>query len=139
MPPTLETTVFSSRESLRPVVPTEADSAVPILNRAGRDLWQKLIEEKLVEWGTNPDYFADEEFDAPLPEIVSLALRHAQKYRDNDWPPPHRIVPDGDGGIVFEVRNGSLSEKIHLWDDGEVDYICFSGAKLVERRRLPPV
>lgn len=136
MPPTLESTVYSSRNSLRCVVPNDADSAAPILSRNDRDIWQQVIDEKLVEWATNADYFADEEFEGPLPDVVSLAVRFARQLRDSKQPPPHRVVPDADGGIVFEIASGEISEKIHFWDDGEVEYMVFRAGKVVERLPL---
>ena len=136
MPPTLESTVYSSRDTLRPVVPTGGDPKSPVLSRYDRDVWQQFIHGKLIEWATNAEYFAEEDFEGPSREVASLALRFAQRFRDLNQPSPHRVVPDGDGGIVFEIKNDELSEKIHFWDDGEVEYMVFRAGKVDERQSL---
>lgn len=138
MPPTLESAVYSPSQSVRPVVPTEAGSQTPVLHRSRQRVWQKFIDEKLIEWATNPDYFDNEDFEGPSPEIVSLALRFAQQLRDTDQLPPHLVVPDADGGIVFEVTGSELTEKIHFWDNGDVEYLIFQAGKVIERRLLQP-
>ncbi|MEZ6133087.1 MAG: hypothetical protein R3C59_30830 [Planctomycetaceae bacterium] len=138
MPPTLESAVYSPSPSVRPVVPTEAGTRPPVLHRSRQRVWQKFIDEKLIEWATNPDYFDNEDFEGPSPEVVSLALRFAQQFRDTDQPPPHRVVPDADGGIVFELTGRELTEKIHFWDNGDVEYLIFRAGKVIERQPLQP-
>jgi hypothetical protein len=58
----------------------------------------------------------------------------AEKFRDEGLPVPDRIVPDPNGGIVFERREGDVSEVIHVWDNGSVEYIRFHGTQLAERQ-----
>ena len=48
-------------------------------------------------------------------------------------PPPTSVVPDANGGIVFERRRNNLSEVLHVWDDGKVEYQCFHGTDLIKR------
>lgn len=71
------------------------------MNRAG---WQRMIDEQLVEWGRNPNQFDEEDFVAPDAEVLDRACRIAMHLRDNGWPAFLRVLPDGEGGIVFEHR-----------------------------------
>ncbi|MEQ9410944.1 MAG: hypothetical protein RIK87_24750 [Fuerstiella sp.] len=136
MVPTIESTACFPAASLPLAVDTNADVASPVLHKANRDLWQKFISEKLVEWGANPEYFDDEDVEPPRPPIIALALRYAKQLRDTDELPPHRVVPDGSGGIIFERRNGGESLKLHFWDDGTVEQIIMDGTQVVARERL---
>jgi len=99
-------------------------------------LWEQIIDHTLIMWGANPSVFADEEFDGPGREVIRLAIEIAKQYARDGKPAPDRVVPDADGGIVFERRQGILSEKIHIWDDGLVEYIQLHGTRVVERYPL---
>lgn len=56
-----------------------------------------------------------------------------------DRPPPDRIVPNGDGGIVFEWWEGKAFETLEVSDRGDVEFCLFIDCKLVERKpqKLP--
>jgi hypothetical protein len=97
--------------------------------------WQSVIDV-LHKWWNEPDYFNDEEFVAPLRPVLALAIKFATNLASRGFASPDRIVPDGDGGIVFELRSLTSSEKIHFWDDGSVEHMIFAGAKLVDRRPM---
>lgn len=98
--------------------------------------WQAVIGQ-LFKWWNEPEYFAGEDYDPPTGEILELAMSFAKCFRDAGLVPPHRVVPDADRGVVFEARRGTLAEKIHIWSDGEVEYLLFSGSQLIERRPIP--
>ncbi len=50
--------------------------------------------------------------------------------------PPTSVVPDVNGGIVFERRENGITEVFHVWEDNTLEYQCFEGTHLVERRSL---
>lgn len=95
--------------------------------------WQKLIDERLLKWLADPSQLEDEGIEAPDGTILRLAIDLAEKYRDDKLPPPDSLVPDPDGGIVFELQHDDISEVIHIWDDGQVEYQRFEGSKLAAR------
>ena len=101
-----------------------------------REKWQNLIDYKLIEWGLDPSQLDDEGVESPTPEIIQRAISLAEALRDRDCPPPDTVVPDPNGGIVFERRENGLSEVFHVWDDGTVEYRRFQGTRLDERRLL---
>lgn len=101
-----------------------------------RGAWQRVIDHKLIEWGGNPEKLEDEGVNPPTRETISRAIRLAEAYRDESYAPPDSVVPDPDGGIVFERRDRDVSEVLHVWEDGTVEYQLFQGVRLVVRRTL---
>ena len=127
--------------SLLEAVQTDVDTQSPMTREQGpedrsRASWQNLIDHKLIEWGRDPGQFDDEGVEAPTRETIRLAIVWAQALRDAGFAPPDNVVPDPNGGIVFERREKEVSEVFHIWDDGSVDYCYFRGTRLVERRTL---
>jgi hypothetical protein len=126
---------------LRDAVPTGVDTASPVTRDYGREdssreAWQHLIDYRLIEWGRDPTPLEDVGVEPPSGEVVRLAVELAQAFRDAHFPPPNNVVPDPNGGIVFERRETDVSEAYHVWDDGTVEYQRFHGTRLVERRTL---
>jgi hypothetical protein len=104
--------------------------------RAARESWQDAIDRKLIEWGRTPSPLEDIGVDPPTKETIQRAIRLAEVFRDEGLPGPESVVPDPNGGIVFERREGDVAEVCHLWDDGTTEYQRFEGTRLVERRTL---
>lgn len=98
--------------------------------------WQRLIDYKLIEWGCNPTVIEDDGIEPPDTDTIQRAVELAKRFRDESLPPPDNVVPDGDGGIVFERREGDVSEVLHVWDDGTQEYLRFHDSRLVERSSL---
>jgi hypothetical protein len=119
-----------------PVVSTHADDSAPLTDSARRVAWQRCIDEKLIEWGANPELFDDEDFDFPSHKIIKLAIDAATQMRDADALPPHRVVHDASGGIVFERLTGTKSTKIHIWNDGSIELIVLDAGRVTYRRKV---
>ena len=140
-----ETQATKPRPSISPAliqaVPTRIDTEAPVTRDGNRDhaaraKWQALIAKKLMEWLRDRAQFEDEGVDAPNRTIVRLSIDLAEQYRDEGRPAPDSIVPDPNGGIVFERGDNGVSEVIHIWDDGVVEYQQFHGCRLVERHPI---
>lgn len=127
---------LSVSSSLVSVVENYADVESPTPRHDAREKWQSVIDYTLIEWGSDPGQLEDEGLEPPSREVIQLAIRCAQAYKDEGRPAPDRIVPDPNGGIVFERQEGDVSEEIHVWDDGTVEYCQFHGARLVVRQTL---
>lgn len=114
---------------------TDARSPATRANRDAdaRRAWQRLIDETLLKWLLDPESLSDAGVDPPTKTILRLAVDFAELYRDRGLSAPDRIVPDPNGGIVFERREGAVSETVHVWDDGSIEYLRFEGDRLVER------
>ena len=125
----------------RAVVATNADATSPMSGDSARDekareVWRTLIDYKLIDLGCNSRQFEEEGIEPPSGEIVRLAINMAECFCDAGCPPPSSVVPDANGGIVFERRENGLSEVVHVWDDETVEYQRFQGTRLVERKTL---
>jgi hypothetical protein len=103
---------------------------------AAREKWQEVIDYRLIEWGRDPSQLEDEGVEPPTGQAIRCAIGLAQAFRDAGLTPPDSIVPDPNGGIVFERREKDVSEVLHVWDDGTREYFRFQGTRLAERRPL---
>jgi len=127
--------------SLIDSVGTNVDAATPSSRGVSpeivyREAWQRLIDYQLIEWGWDTDPFEDEGIEPPAGDTVQLAIALAEKLRDAALAAPNSVVPDANGGIVFELRDNDVIEVFHVWDDGTIEYQCFHGTRLIERRPL---
>lgn len=124
--------------SINDAVQTNIEAKSPAMRdvereREYRERWQELIDHKLIEWGRDPSQFDDEGVEPPSREIIRLAIALAEWFKAQGLPAPDSVVPDPNGGIVFERREGGVSEVFHVWDDGTIEYQRFHGTRLVER------
>lgn len=127
--------------SLIESVRTSVDAAIPTSHGvssgiARREEWQRVIDYQLIEWGRNTEQFEDDGIEPPTRDTVLLAIAVAEKLRDAGLSAPNSVVPDANGGIVFERRQKDVIEVFHVWDDGTIDYQCFHATRLIERRPL---
>ncbi|MBI3465711.1 MAG: hypothetical protein HY000_22055 [Planctomycetes bacterium] len=100
---------------------------------AASDAWQRIIDSTLMGWASNPSQLEDEGVEPPSAETVRLAIRLAQSLQRAGLSPPDSVVPDPNGGILFERRG---AEVYQIWDDATVEFQRFEGAQLGERRKL---
>ena len=117
-----------------------ADDASLAVSAPGREAnqegWQRIIDADLVEWGRDPSQLEDENITAPSRVIIARASALAIGLRDEGWPPPNRVVPSGDGGIVLERWSGSVFESIEVRDDGAIVVSLFEDSRLVATEQL---
>ena len=119
----------------RSVHSTRSDLTATWSQQKGHDQWKRIID-KLKEWQKDSSGFDDEDYEPPRSDVIAEAIELAIEFCNAKWFPPHSVVPDAGGGIVFERRNGADSQKIHLWSDGPVEYIEMRNHKVVDRRSL---
>ena len=103
-----------------------------------RNAWQRLIDEKLIEWGRHPEQFEDEDgYEAPRADNLVRATEFIAFCRDQGVSPPLRMAPDGAGGIVFEWRNNPLYHvMMEIHADGGMELLVFDDGKLVTRKQV---
>ena len=77
------------------------------------DQWQRLTEQ-LTNWRCNPDQLDEERTVTPSWDTIQLALDLATWMSKRGLPAPTRIVPDADGGIVFERQKKDAFESIRI-------------------------
>jgi len=139
MPAIIERPEIISAPLVR-AVPTGSDDQSPVSRTRAREYeegWQRVITDTLENWLRNPGQLADIGIEPPAGRIIRLALDVAETYKNSRLiAAPERIVPDPNGGIVFETQDGQVLEVVHIWDDGAVEYMKFDGARLIRRQPL---
>ena len=96
-----------------------------------REDWQEVIDYTLIEWGKDPSKLKDEDFKPPTIKSITKAIGFAKETRDKLLPPPLRTVPNGDGGIVFERRDGEIFQKLEVDENGQLEFSAFENSKLI--------
>jgi predicted Zn-dependent protease len=117
-----------------PAVLTHEDALVTssTVARQYREAWTQLIDDKLIEWGWNPQVF-DDEINAPTRVALARAGQLASWMRRRNWKLPTGLIPDGEGGVVFENRQGSNYVRLEILNDGTVFFVAFKDCRLIQR------
>ena len=98
--------------------------------------WAGLIDDPLLRWMTGPFGVDEEGFEPPGKEVVRLACRIAHRYGAEGRTPPDRVVPDGDGGLAFELEYSGTSLSLNVYDDLTVELDVFARSSLSSRTDL---
>jgi hypothetical protein len=107
-----------------------------LLSEAERVPWQELMEKQLSSWARNPEQLGDEGIVAPSGGMVQLAIDVARVLRDQSVEVPDRVVPNGDGGVVFRWRSGDFTWSLELDADGSMETSLMEHDSLVCRHSL---
>jgi hypothetical protein len=118
---------------LHPVVELETVRAPLSEIHAGP--WQEVFEQ-LAAWARDPDQLSDEDIEAPSGRMIQLAMDSAAVMRDRNAEAPDRVVPNGDGGIVFRWRSHEFTWSLELDADGSMETSLMEEDKLVCRHSL---
>lgn len=100
--------------------------------------WRAIINEHLLTWwvrGT-PDV-ADEDLEPPTKAVIDLAIKIATAMsQEKQIAPPLRVVPNGEGGLVFERWADQVFERFELRRELSMEYTVFKNNTLVDRKSL---
>ena len=119
---------------LQPVVTRSASREV--LPEAEVKAWQELMDGQLSSWARDPEQLSDDGIEAPCVGTVQLAMSIARVLRDQNVEPPDRVVPNGDGGIVFRWRSGNFTWSLELDADGSLESSLMEHDNLLCRHSL---
>lgn len=95
--------------------------------------WDNIVDDKLIEWAVTRGEFEAEGLIGPSSEAISCAFRFAAFMRKHDFPLPTGLIPDGEGGIVFENRSGPSYQRIEIDQQGRACLATFLCYELLER------
>jgi len=104
--------------------------------------WDEIIDHKLIEWGSwRRSTMLQQDFEAdgligPTSQAICKACQLVNRMRMDGWDLPTGIIPDGEGGIAFENRHGSLYQRIEIQANGEMFLVTFRDAKLLDRSQI---
>ncbi|MCC6488618.1 MAG: hypothetical protein IT364_14065 [Candidatus Hydrogenedentes bacterium] len=111
----------------------DTTASAAVTEPADLNAWNTVMT-RLRAWYENPDQLVDENIVPPSSETIYKAYRLALAMRDSRSPGPLRVVPDGEGGSVFERQEGSVFETICIEATGRVEVMLFEGSRLCARR-----
>ncbi len=98
-----------------------------------KEAWTRIIDYTLVGWGLDPHHLEDDGLEPPNIDIIAFTINLAKALRDGGTSAPLRVVPNGEGGIVFEKRSGPFFVSLEINADESIEYIEFENSKIVER------
>jgi hypothetical protein len=102
-----------------------------------RDAWQEMIDGPLLEIARAPQQFAEDDLTPPSATAIDIAMMIARQLRNGDMDPPRTIVPNGDGGILFEWgRPGDLYLTLEIDEKGPAVYALSRNCTPVFKQRL---
>jgi hypothetical protein len=107
-------------------------SALNVEERVSAE-WDAIVDHKLIEWGNDQSAFQDEGLIGPTNQAIQKAHALVSFMRSNDWPLPTGVVPDGEGGIVFENRHEPTYQRIEIEPTGKMCLVTFRNCHLVSR------
>lgn len=127
-------------QGARPSVQTGAATGSSLsgarLETTNRARWQAIIDDKLVEWGRDLAALSESDLIPPTPLAIQAAIAVAMQFRDADEPPPARVAPDGDGGVVLERWTGSCAESIEVNRVGRIELVVLFNQRVIQRISL---
>lgn len=116
---------------------SETTTSMIVVELAGLNAWNAAMT-RLLEWRRDPGQLMDEDVLPPKRGIIDAAYSLALKMRDMRLPGPLRVLPDGEGGIVFERQSGSSFETIGIEATGRIEIVSFEGSRVRSRMLLTP-
>jgi len=106
---------------------------------SNRSRWQWLLDTHLVEWGRDRLSLEDDGIIPPSERAIQSASRIALWARDSKIVAPTRAVPNGDGGITFELESDQRFEAIEIQEDGTGEIVIYEDGKISFRQILPQI
>lgn len=76
----------------------------------------------------------DEGIVPPSYPIVRKALSFSHTLMARGWAAPLRVVPNAEGGVVFERKDNDFFEEIEIDLDGTAEIRAFRDFKLIVRK-----
>jgi hypothetical protein len=95
--------------------------------------WTAIIDQKLIEWGRNSNNFQAEGLIGPSNNAIQKALSLLRYMRNSGWHLPSGVIPDGEGGIVFENRRGATYQRVEIDANGAMWLATFENCTLKSR------
>jgi hypothetical protein len=125
--------------NIRSTGPTSAAQSNSLLSMSqeSAERWNVLIDHTLIEWANNPASLEEVDFRPPTREAIRAACEFAaDRQRHGDAYFVTRAVPDGDGGIIFDGRDGTSEFSIQFSPIGEAEFVLVKDHRVLHRQCL---
>jgi hypothetical protein len=110
-------------------------SNLPATPAAQEEAWQKWVN-RCAEWRRSPSTVDEDEMESPSVAATDAACGLLAWLRNRGGTPPQRLVGDGEGGIVLELRTGANIEEFRIGTDGNIEHLVFADCRLVSRQAV---
>ena len=89
--------------------------AIPVESGAAKlAAWRECVDVTLSEWARNPSRIKSEGIEPPTQAAIKLAGILAADLRDAGCSGPTYIVPNNEGGVVFEWHGDSTTALLEI-------------------------
>ncbi len=105
--------------------------------RSDRDQWDQIVQTTLTAWLNDPNQLQEDDLESPSQHVITRARDVSLAMRDQEVPPPLRIVSDGDGGIAVEWEAGATFATYQIDADGTEEFVVLVNSCLVRRLTNP--
>lgn len=68
----------------------------------------------------------------PSKQTIQFAMKLIGRLRGMEFECPTRVVPDGEGGLVFERRNSTSFKAIRVRSDDIIEFYNFQDSQLID-------
>jgi hypothetical protein len=101
--------------------------------------WDKMMDDKLLSWfGPHVDERDEDGLEWPSRASLASAYNLAKALRGSGAPAPSGVVPNGEGGVAFEWRQGKLFASLEVKKNAPPEIMVFEGSRLLHREALGP-
>jgi hypothetical protein len=125
--------------SIRPISVTyAADDELLVSGEVekNRAAWLEIIDHKLIDWGLKNGEVDEDGITWPSRKSLSESIMLIKEMSSKGMATPTHVVPNGDGGVVFEQKAGGSFESIEIFEDGSKEYRLFFNSLLQRRVSL---
>ena len=106
-----------------------AQQSPETLNAEG---WQKFIDDYLVDWGARGLPDMEDDLRPPTRDVISGAIELAEEMAKAGNPPPSRVIPNGEGGLIFERYSyPNVYQALEILEDLTMELRTYQDSKLV--------
>jgi hypothetical protein len=112
---------------------TEAETSATIGYSASK--WGEL-DRQLVDWLDDPSAAVDPDGIAPSKTSIRIARRLVAAFLLYREAIPSAVVPDANGGIIFEWLLGRESRSIEISEAGYLEEVLIRNGRRVSRRPI---
>jgi len=104
--------------------------------KALAERWNAIVDRPLIEWGLNPSFTDEDGLEFPSKKACASAVELAAYLRDDGGPLPTGVIPDGEGGIVFENKQDPSYQCFEIDENGLIVLLTFRDCKLRSKHNI---
>jgi hypothetical protein len=126
-----------------PEVTPVADSLADANTKEARKEGWKRTQDVLLDWLRDGIPQIDQELKAPTKEAITEGLKISWSMSDSLAVPPSRVVPNGEGGLVFELfvyfEDQCIFQKMEIFENLDMQMSTFRNSRLEASERFPRI